>query len=102
MSGIGPGDRVECVRDDWDYAGPAALPVKCRIYTVRAVFHRSKASGFPCGIQLEEIKNPSRQYRDGFGEIKFNLSNFRLIRSTDTGMEILRRAMKDALDGVPA
>lgn len=79
---IGVGDKVECVRDDWNPhpENGEVLPSKGRVYTVRGVYD---CLGRVEAIFLEEIVNPPRIWAGGVDEFAFQTSFFRPVRTTD-------------------
>ena len=96
---IGPGDLVECMNDNFSNLESNEVgPVLGQIYTIREI--RPDLPSSPGdAVRLEEIKNPPQLF---YTECSFLIQHFRPIRSIETGMEILRRAVKDALDKIPA
>lgn len=63
------------------------FPVKGKTYTVRGFIEYNGE----VGILLEEIVNPSHQYKDGFNEAAFLIYNFRPAEYQSAMTEILDR-----------
>lgn len=66
------GDKVVCINDGFKSQYNEILPRKGQMYTIREV------TNFGCpGIRLVEIVNPSKQYRNIYGECSFETDAFR-------------------------
>ena len=96
---IGPGDKVICVDDVFSPQDYMAIfrPMAGQIYTIRGIDRFNSMEG----IWLEEITNLPFLYTDRFIEPCFKPSHFRPIHSTKTGMAILRKVVKEALEKKP-
>ena len=99
MTDIGPGTRVECIKDDWvGFARGEIFPVLGCVYTVREVV---TYDGF-VGIRLVEIVNKPRRYIEAFGEMAFSVERFRPIGGTETGMKIIYEALENPKELIDA
>lgn len=81
MTDIGPGTRVECIRDDWGdqlFPVPANHPKVGGVYTVRAV---------------RELRVVGLAF-EGMPGTWWLAECFRPIGGTETGMKMIREAMK--------
>jgi hypothetical protein len=90
------GMKVVCVVGKWvnavDLIGHAEYgiiaPVKGGVYTVREI----ETSSMGTGLRFEEIRNAKRDWGEGvFSEPRFMSTRFRPVRTTETGMEMLRK-----------
>jgi len=74
---MAPGTLVECCKsfeEFYELYPGLEFPQKKCIYTVRG----SKNFGFnETGLYFEEIKNPLKQYHDGYSEASFHINHFR-------------------------
>lgn len=83
------GDYVMCINDNFDdrKANPifrdVVYPKKERIYTIRAIVPAIKT-----GLLLEEIHNPSFNFKDGYGEVTFDINRFRKLNTDDNNVAI--------------
>ena len=106
MNDIGPGDLVECIRDNIVRPYGETIPVRGVIYTVR--WTGLGGSGAPA-IRLAEIVNAPHIYKTFEGplvtECCFRMKNFRPVRTTDISiftkidLEVkrgIRRVLEDA------
>jgi hypothetical protein len=83
------GQMVVCVNDDFSriILRGEELPVKGRVYTVRAI--SMHVGGL--GILLHEIVNKPRHYYTSIGECWFRASRFRPAQTRPTSIEIFDR-----------
>lgn len=86
------GQRVVCIRDDWHNGGEEGLrfiglPKEGRIYTVRRNYIAPWGS-IRYTIQLFEIINIESQWRDEYGEPRFDATAFRPLEETEVETEI--------------
>lgn len=88
MSDIGPGTRVECIKDIKSHPFTfitLTLPIRGSIYTVRELSPKGKY------IRLHEIINkPSILRRGGLIEGGFHINCFRPINIRDTDITVFR------------
>lgn len=92
--------KVVCV-ETWNLNGEGhgheIGPVKGVIYTIKEIgVGLSPRCPDTTAVRLIEIVNPAVAYREGVYEPSFKATRFRplVIKSTETGMAILRRALE--------
>lgn len=80
------GIKVICLTDNWSDLD-CNTPVKGKIYTIREI---ADAQLFGFGLTFEEIRNPIKEYSNGFHEVHFWWNNFRPIHyNMEINYEIL-------------
>lgn len=87
------GSLVECINgtlDETRIDKNEIFPKESDIYTVRAVF-QSKDGTF---LHLDEIVNKPQQYKDEYGECRFNVEMFKVIQSPMNLSEIFADQLK--------
>lgn len=84
------GQMVVCVNDRWhrDFLSlHLNVPMKGRIYTIRAIFEPPVACQ-PC-LWLEEIVNAPTEWAEGLFEAAFRATRFRPVK--ETSIDIFRQ-----------
>lgn len=84
------GQRVQCIRDDWNVWHPAMAPNKPaagNIYTIRRLNIAgpgNEFNGTGVGLYLHEVVNPVLHYADNrWREMSFDQIGFRAVKETD-------------------
>jgi hypothetical protein len=92
MSNFHVGQQVVCVDDQWDDDDQVERPVRGRVYTIRSII-----GSLDC-LQLVEISNRPKRYREGYAECAFFSRRFRPLRKTS--IEVFERMLIKAPEGV--
>ena len=96
MDAVGPGDKVECIRDDWWCYNNEACPVKGSIYIIRNFY---TAINGTIGYRFIEIINPPHLYLGAqYVESAFTPSWFRPIRDDKTDITIFQEIVDRELN----
>ena len=103
MIDIGPGDRVEYLGGCWNPGRGEVPPIAGSVYTVREI-GTQRTSGRrinePVIWLAEIINNPQPYYGSPPVECGYPTTRFRPLPGTETGMKIIRKALKDLPVGV--
>ncbi len=94
------GQKVVCIKT-WYLSlgrgrGDEIGPIRGNLYTIRKIGYGLNLA-YPNKIQIHlmEIINPQLNYTCGLFESAFDISRFRPVQSTDTGMEVLHSILNN-------